>query len=56
MKDNEILEEIRRIRDEHARECNYDVQILFDQIRAETEQLKKEGWNVLPPPPEPRKP
>ena len=46
---NEILQEIRRVREEHARECNYDVHVMFEQMRAETEQLKAEGWKVVTP-------
>ncbi len=49
MKQNEILTEIRRGREEHARECNYDVRVMFEQMRAETERLRAEGWNVIPP-------
>ncbi len=33
--------------DEHARECNFDVHVMFEQMRAETERLKAEGWKVL---------
>ena len=47
MIENEILREIRRVREEHAQECNYDVHVMFEQMRAETEQLKAEGWNVV---------
>ena len=47
MNENEILQEIRRVRDEHARECNYDVHVMFEQMRAETAQLKAEGWKVV---------
>ncbi len=43
MNDNDLLAEIRHLRDEHARECNYDVHTLFRRIRAETAQLAKEG-------------
>ncbi len=46
---NEILQEIRRVREEHARECNYDVHVMFEQMRAETEQLKADGWKVVSP-------
>ena len=49
MNENEILKEIRRVREEHARECNYDVHVMFEQMRAETEQLKAEGWKVVSP-------
>jgi hypothetical protein len=31
----------------HARECNYDVHVMFEQMRAKTEELKAEGWNVV---------
>ena len=46
MNENEILQEIRRVREEHARECNYNVHVMFEQMRAETEQLKAEGWSL----------
>ena len=45
--ETEILDEIRRVRDEHAKECDYDVHRAFEQMRVETEQLKKEGWQVV---------
>lgn len=48
--ENEILKEIRQVREDHARECNYDVHVMFEQMRAETEQLKAEGWKVVSPP------
>lgn len=43
----EILDEIRKVRDEHAKECGYDVHRAFEQLRAETELLKTEGWRVV---------
>jgi hypothetical protein len=45
--ENEILDEIRKVRDEHAEECGYDVHRVFEQMRAESEQLKAEGWRVI---------
>ena len=30
---NEILEQIHRVRAEHARECNYDVDVIFAEMR-----------------------
>jgi hypothetical protein len=51
MKENEILEEIHRIRAEHAAECGYDVQVMFARMDAELERLKAEGWNVVSPAP-----
>jgi len=54
MKTNEILDEIHRVREEIARECDYDVHKLFEQMRQRTEKLKAEGWRVVYP--EPRQP
>lgn len=45
--ETEILDEIRKVRDEHAKECGYDVHRIFEQLRTETEQLKAEGWRVV---------
>jgi hypothetical protein len=45
--ETEILQEIRKVRDEHAKECAYDVHRAFEQMRAETERLKTEGWQVV---------
>ena len=47
MKENAVLEEIRAIRDEHARECGYDIHKLFRMLRDETEKLKAQGRNVV---------
>lgn len=46
MQDNEILQQIRRVRDEHARECGCDMRELFARMRAETKRLQSEGWKV----------
>ena len=54
MKTNEILDEIHRVREEIARECDYDVHKLFERMRQRTEKLKAEGWQVVYP--EPRQP
>ena len=51
MIENEILDEIHRLRSEHARECGYDVHKIFQQIREGTEKLKAEGWKVVSPAP-----
>jgi len=51
MKENEILSEIHRVREEIARECGYDVKELFRRMRVQTEQLKAEGWQVVSPAP-----
>lgn len=49
--ENEILTELRQIRDEHAQECGYDIHRIFAELRTETERLKAEGWQVVSPPP-----
>lgn len=51
MKENEILEEIHRIRAEHAKACNYDVDVLFAEMREDLKRLQAEGWKVVSPPP-----
>jgi hypothetical protein len=48
---NEILDEIRRFRDEHARQCGYDIHRIFEEIRQGTEKLKSEGWKFVSPEP-----
>jgi hypothetical protein len=52
---NEILDEIRRVRDEMARECDYDIHKLSQRIREGTEKLKAEGWKVVTPKPRVRR-
>ena len=47
MNENEILAEIRATRDEHARECGYDIDVIFEQLRTETVRLEAEGWKVV---------
>ena len=51
MKENEILTEIHRVREEIARECGYDVKEIFRRMRAQTELLKAQGWQVVSPAP-----
>jgi hypothetical protein len=51
MKENEILAEIHRVREDIARECGYDVKEIFRRMRAQTEQLKAQGWSVVSPAP-----
>jgi len=51
MQENEILAEIHRIRAEHARECNYDVDVIFAEMREDLKRLEAEGWKVVSPAP-----
>ena len=51
MKENEILEEIHRVRAEHARECNYDVDIIFARMREDLKRWEAAGWKIVSPAP-----
>ena len=51
MKENEILEEIHRIRAEHAAECGYDVNVIFARMDEDLKRLEAEGWKVVSPGP-----
>ena len=50
MKEETILEEIRRIRDEHAKQFNYDLDAIFADIQRRQTELKKQGWKFAKPP------
>ena len=51
MKENEILEEIHRIRAKHAAECGYDVNVLFARMDTHLKELEAQGWRVVSPEP-----
>jgi hypothetical protein len=51
MKENEILEEIHRIRAANAAECGYDVNVMFARMDANLKQLEAQGWKVVSPAP-----
>ena len=51
MKTNEIIDEIHRIRAEHAEECGYDVDVMFGRMREGIEKLRAEGWKIVSFPP-----
>ncbi|MEO7298064.1 MAG: hypothetical protein ABI042_05750 [Verrucomicrobiota bacterium] len=44
MKTDPILEEIRRQRDEHAKQFNYDLAAICDDHRRFAAGLKTQGW------------
>lgn len=50
MKSNPILDEIRAIRDAHAKEFNYDLKAIFADILRHQEVLRKEGWKFADAP------
>ena len=47
MNENPILEEIWRIREEIARESNYDPHAMADAARLREVQLAAEGWKLV---------
>ncbi len=51
MKENEILSEIHRVREDYARECKYDVDEIFRRMRERTDKLKANGLKVVSPAP-----
>ncbi len=51
MKENEILEEIHRVRAQHAAECGYDVNVMFARMDEDLKRLQAEGWKVVSPAP-----
>ena len=46
MSENETIAEIHRARAEHAKECNYDVDIIFAKMGEELKRLEAKGWKV----------
>ncbi len=51
MKENEILAEIHRVREDIARECGYDVNRLFDYIREREREAAARGVKFVSPEP-----
>lgn len=50
MKDNPILDELRRFSDAHAKKFNYDIGAICEDHRRNAEVLKKQGWKFVKPP------
>ena len=51
MKENEILSEIHRVREEIARECGYDVHKIFDYVREREREAAARGVKFVSPAP-----
>lgn len=49
-KPDSILDEVRRIRDEHAKQFNYDLDAIVADIQRHQVELKKQGWKFVEPP------
>ena len=50
MPENEILQEIRRAREQLGEAADFDVNKLFVLVRQETDQLLATGWKTLTAP------
>ena len=55
MSEDPIIEEVRRIRQEHAARFDYDLQAIFDDLKR-TEEARDPQQSPLLSPPEPRFP
>ena len=51
MRDNEILSEIHRVREDIARECGYDMGEIFARMRERTERFRTNGGKIAAPAP-----
>lgn len=51
MKANEILEDIYRVREEHARECGNNVDVIFARMKEDIKRLEAAGWKFVSPVP-----
>jgi hypothetical protein len=50
MKDESLLDEIRSIRERHAKQCNYDIELIAKDTREGEKRLAREGWKIVHPP------
>jgi hypothetical protein len=50
MNENEIVSEIRRIREQHAKEFGYDLDRIAADIRKGEEALRNDGWTLVTEP------
>ena len=47
MSDKDVLGEVRRVREELAREHNYDIDLIFERLRESHAQAEAEGWKFV---------
>ena len=50
MTDNDLLQEIHRVREKVARECNYDVHMIGERMRQREREEMARGVRYVPPP------
>jgi hypothetical protein len=51
MKNDPIVAEVRKLRQEYFAQFDYDLKAMFEDLRRKTEQSKREGRRVAAPPP-----
>ena len=47
MPEEDVLAEVRRVREEIARECNYDVKQIFARYREMRAKAEADGWKMV---------
>jgi hypothetical protein len=50
MIDDPIVSEVRRTRKAHAARFNYDLDLIFADIKRSEAELRRAGWKFAPPP------
>ncbi len=48
-----IIQKVRRVREQHAAGMGYDLDQIYDDLKAKEEKHAAEGWVVVPPPSSP---
>lgn len=48
-----IISEVRKMRDQHAASLGYDLDRIYADLKAREQRHLSEGWQVVPPPPNP---
>jgi hypothetical protein len=48
-----ILDEVRRIREDHAASMGYDLDRIYADLKSRQEQREAEGWDIVSPPASP---
>jgi hypothetical protein len=51
---DEVLAEVRRVKDELAAAFDYDIDRIFDDLRRQQKESEAAGWKIIPAPPPPK--
>lgn len=47
MEDDAVIKRIRKVREDFARECGYDIKEMFRRMKEMEEEYKKKGWKFV---------